>query len=88
MIIQGLDNVLAKMDYHFMQAHLYDDKYVMLIWPKGTPLKWLDVAKETVNLQLDNFRASAARDEPRREYARIEVESWNKAISKSGDSDA
>jgi len=77
MIIAGLDRVLQNMGYHLMQAHLYEDKYVLLIWPKGTPLRWLDVAKDTVNLQLDHFRASAARDEPRKEYARIEVESWN-----------
>lgn len=62
---------------HYMQAHLFDDQYVILIWPKETSLKLLDAAKEIVNFQLDYFRNSARRDEPRKEYARLEVESWS-----------
>ena len=62
---------------HYMQSHLFDDEYVMLVWPKNTSLKHLEHAKEIVNFQLDCFVESAKRDEPRKEYARIEVESWN-----------
>lgn len=63
---------------HLMRAHLFEEQYVTLVWPKETSLALLGLAKEIVNLQLDTFIRGAKREEPRKEYARIEVESWFK----------
>src|SRR3546814_851442 len=61
---------------HYMQAHLFEDQYIIMIWPKETSLRRLQHAREIVDFQLDTFIESAKRDEPRKEYARLEVESW------------
>src|SRR3546814_7716628 len=59
---------------HYMQAHLFEDQYIIMIWPKETSLRRLQHAREIVDFQLDTFIESAKRDEPRKEYARLEVE--------------
>src|SRR3546814_16363647 len=56
---------------HYMQAHLFEDQYIIMIWPKETSLRRLQHAREIVDFQLDTFIESAKRDEPRKEYANI-----------------
>lgn len=55
-----------------MRAELGSYGQIIMYWPSGLPIDWLLMAKEIVNLQLDQL----IRSEKRKEYVDAEYASW------------